>query len=318
MKSYRKKEDTVTKMMLSFAVGLFVQSFGDTQIACARPDYDPSCRWVVAVLSVIATAITFVLFYCVDFCTYYIVSMVGVYWVLNQTLPGVDSTWNQRLAYIVYTAVVILGFVLLCALRKRIRSIILDWIISAIACVILVYYIDYVKGASLGVFTGPSADVIGPSEYPDQRLYHIIEMTVLYAINRGAAVGAAVALQCYSSKPDDCAYRCRNTCCCCCCETDQPTQQTLQRRRRLQRRQTDRPIGEQIYDHDYGPSETRGEGNNDWRTVPIDDGSLGQENDDDDDNEDEDHNGEEGSEEDEQEEGRVNRRNGEESYTGPL
>jgi hypothetical protein len=250
----------VTQVMLSLSMGLFIQSFAITQISCSQSN----CWVIIPIMSILASIIMLFLFLCIGDWVLYVVAGTGLYWLLNQLLPGIDSQWTQGVAYIVYAAVVLAGFVIVCSLKKRIRNILLDWIISAIACAVIVYYVDYWQGASFGVITGPTIDLIGPEEYPYQTLYHIVEMTVLYALNRAGALSSAIALQCYSSRPGDCAYRCRNNWCCCCCDTDRPAQNRARERIRMQRVRPGRPDVQQIDDLDYGPTEEGSE----WRTVP--------------------------------------------------
>jgi len=260
MNGFRKNIGTLTQVMLSISVGLFIQSFADTQISCA----DTNCWVVVPIISILVSLVMLILFKVVGDWVVYVAAGAGTYWLLNQLLPGGENSMYERIYYYLYAGAVLASFTVLCFFKARIRQAITDWILGAVACGVIVYYADYWTGASLNHIEGPTIDLIGPEQYPYQRLYHIVEMTVLYALNRGATVGAAIALQCYSSKPGDCAYQCRNRWCCCCCYTDRPTQENARERLRLQRMQRGRPEVEQLDDLDYGPTRPGEE----WRTIP--------------------------------------------------
>lgn len=247
MKYYQKQEGTLTHVMLTFATGLFVQSFFDTQFV-----HSEKWRWLITALALISSGIAGLLFCCIDNLLIYVLAGCGLYWMFNQTFPGLHGTWDQNLAYVVYLAAVIFIFVLLCAVKAWLRNILLDCIISAIGCAIVVYYVDYIQGAALDKFTGPGVDFIGTDQYPNQKMQHIIEMTVLYAFNRAGAIGAGIALMCYSKKPTDCAYKCRNSCCChCCCESDEETAQVLHEREEERKKEGNHNTSEAIYFYDY-------------------------------------------------------------------
>lgn len=248
---YGKRRDQLMQLMLSFAAGLLAQSLVDNYVTCI-----PGCGWVSIIVSLIFIGLAMLLFWCTDGWVLYLFALAGLYWILNQLWHRrTANTWEQNLALFLEVIAVLLAAVFLLGVKARIRAIILEWIIAAIACAIIVYFVDYVRGASLDIFTGPAIDLFGPEEYPGQTLEHIIEMTVLYAVNRAAAVSAALALQCFSKDPNACGYRCRNSCCCCCCETDPPTEQEVQ----LARQRHSESAQASLFDYDYEPDQSEHE-----------------------------------------------------------
>jgi hypothetical protein len=213
------------------------------------------------VLSLILTFVALAVFWCADGWGLYLVALYCLFWLLAALFPGVNAPWGGKVLYFVYVVIILIAVVILLQIKSKIRAILLEWIIAAIACAIILYFVDYVEGADLGVFTGPAIDMFGPEDYPGQLLQHIIIMTVLYVVNRILAMSAALAVGCYSRDPTACCYRCRNSCCCCCCETDFPDERELRvqgrdrRRRRETVQQEQRTAADQVFDYDYGATD---------------------------------------------------------------
>lgn len=258
---YGKSRTWLTRLMLSFAAGMLAQSLANMYIRCM-----PGCAWVSLLLSLMVTGLVLAGFVCAKDIILPAACMLGLFWVLRQIWPGKDPTKSEEITFLVCLLLILILVVILMKVKARIRAIILEWIVQLIACMIIVYFMDYITSAALNVFIGPAQDLLGSDEYDYQRLWHAVLMAGLYIVNRAVAVSAALVVDCYAPDPDRCTTACRNHCCCCCCDTDDPDHPT-ERMTRAQRRATTRartaeriregedPDMTALYDYDYGDPE---------------------------------------------------------------